>query len=30
MERGYNEQTIRKQILCAWEHSRNDLLEKEK
>ena len=30
MERGYNEKTIRKQILSTTEHSRNDLLEKEK
>ena len=30
MERGYNEKMIRKQILRAREHSRNDLLEKEK
>ena len=30
MERGYNEKMIRKQILSAREHSRNDLLEKEK
>ena len=30
MERGYNEKMIRKQILYAREHSRNDLLEKEK
>ena len=29
MERGYNEKMIRKQILSAREHSRNDLLEKE-
>ena len=30
MERGYNEKMIRKQTLRAREHSRNDLLEKEK
>ena len=30
MERGYNEKMIRKQILSAREHCRNDLLEKEK
>ena len=30
MERGYNKKMIRKQILSAREHSRNDLLEKEK
>ena len=30
MERGYNEKMIRKQILRAGEHSRNDLLEREK
>ena len=30
MERGYNEKMIREQILSAREHSRNDLLEKEK
>ena len=30
MERGYNEKMIRKQILSAREHSRNDLLENEK
>ena len=30
MERGYNEKMIRKQILRAREHSRNDLLEREK
>ena len=30
MGRGYNEKMIRKQILSAREHSRNDLLEKEK
>ena len=30
MERGYNEKMIRKQILSAREHSRNDLLEKQK
>ena len=30
MERGYNEKMIRKQILGARKHSRNDLLEKEK
>ena len=30
MERRYNENMIRKQILSAREHSRNDLLEKEK
>ena len=30
MERGYNEKMIRKQILSAREHFRNDLLEKEK
>ena len=30
IERGYNEKMIRKQILRACEHSRNDLLEKEK
>ena len=30
MERGYNEKMIRKQILRAREHYRNDLLEKEK
>ena len=30
MERGYNEKMIRTQILSAREHSRNDLLEKEK
>ena len=30
MERGYNEKMIRKQILSAREHSRNDLLEREK
>ena len=29
-ERGYNEKMIRNQILRAWEHSRNDLLEREK
>ena len=30
MERVYNEKMIRKQILSTREHSRNDLLEKEK
>ena len=30
MERGYNEKMIKKQILRAREHSRNDLLKKEK
>ena len=30
MERGYNKKMIRKQILSARKHSRNDLLEKEK
>ena len=30
MERDYNEKMIRKQILRTREHSRNDLLEKEK
>ena len=30
MERGYYEKMIRKQILRARKHSRNDLLEKEK
>ena len=30
MERGYNEKMICKQILRAREHSRNDLLEREK
>ena len=30
MERGYNEKMVRNQILSAREHSRNDLLEKEK
>ena len=30
MERGHNEKMIRKQILRACEHSRNDLLEREK
>ena len=30
MERGYNEKMIRKQILRAREHSRNDLFEREK
>ena len=30
MERSYNEKTIRKQILRAGEHSRNDLLERGK
>ena len=30
MERGYNEKIKRKQILSTREHSRNDLLEKEK
>ena len=30
MERGYNEKMIRKQILSARDHSRNDILEKEK
>ena len=30
MERGYNEKMIKKQILSAREHSRNDLLEKVK
>ena len=30
MEIGYNKKMIRKQILNAPEHSRNDLLEKEK
>ena len=30
MERGYNKKMIRKQILSTREHSRNDLLEKEK
>ena len=30
IERDYNEKMIRKQILRAREHSRNDLLEKEK
>ena len=30
MGRGYNEKMIRKQILRAREHSRNDLLEREK
>ena len=30
MERGYNGKMIRKQILKAWEHFTNDLLEREK
>ena len=30
MERGYIEKMIRKQILSAREHPKNDLLEKEK
>ena len=30
IERAYNEKMIRKQILSAREHSRNDILEKEK
>ena len=30
MEKSYNEKMIRKQILSAPEHSRNDLLEREK
>ena len=30
MEIGYNEKMIRKQLLRAWEHSGNDLLEREK
>ena len=30
MERGYNEKVIREQILRAQEHSRNNLLEREK
>ena len=30
MKRGYNEKMIRKQILRAQEHSRNDLFEREK
>ena len=30
MERGYNKEMIRKQILRDREHSRNDLLEREK
>ena len=30
MERGYDENMIRKQILRVSEHSRNDLLEREK
>ena len=30
MERGYNEELIRKQILRDREHSRKDLLEREK
>ena len=30
IERGYNEKMIRNQILRAREHSRNDLLEREK
>ena len=30
IERGYKKKVIRKQILSAWEHSRNDLLEREK
>ena len=30
MERGYNKKIIRKQILRAGEHSRNDLLERGK
>ena len=30
MERDYNQKMIDKQILRAWEHSRNDLLEREK
>ena len=30
MERGYNEKRIRKQILRAREHSKNDLLKREK
>ena len=30
MERGYNGEMIRKQILRAWEHSRKDLLGREK
>ena len=30
LERGYNEKMIRKQILRAREHSRNDFLEREK
>ena len=29
MESGYNDKMIRKQILRALEHSRNDLLERE-
>ena len=28
MERGYNEKMICKQMWKAWEHSRNDLLER--
>ena len=30
MEIGYNEKMIRKQIVSAREHSRNDLVEREK
>ena len=30
MERGYNEKMWHKQILRAWEHSRNDVLKREK
>ena len=30
MERGYNKKMMRKQVLSAREHSRNDLLEEEK
>ena len=30
MKRGYNEKMIRKQIFRAGEHSRSDLLEREK
>ena len=30
MEKGYNKKMIQKQILRAGEHSRNDLLEREK
>ena len=30
IKRGYNEKMIRKQILIAREHSRNNLLEREK